>query len=321
MEMALEDDITAIDNLLQQIQESQVYRIDGTVLSTALLLIYQCGLQLTEAPEIRINDLNYNDNSELYSLTITGSTPIPFPAEVKRRLQGYLTYLSDKGYPAIPRSPLFPKYNDTKKIVRHLEKFSKAIGIKEIRKVGIKRHHYLMKEQGLRDDAAIRSTANQFRMKERSVGQVINDNIQPAGRPKPTAGAIEQDNLIAHIAKAEGLTSRHDPKALIIEFYEFIDKSSFHENDIIGFKTIFIKALLESMNRLEKEAINKELQKNIEHKSFIELLSSIPSAESEGKSQSAILENYYFPERDIERQLIEKQEEEKTDHLTPDDEG
>jgi hypothetical protein len=295
--MSLEDDIIAVDNLIQQIQESNVGRIDGTVLSTLLTLIYKCGLQLNEAPEIRIEALHYDDNSELDSITITASTSILIPDEVKSRLKDYVAYLSDKGYPAIPRSLFFPKYNETKKIIRHLKKFSAEIGVMEIHKAGIKRHYDLMIKRKIKHKEALASTALQFRRTARGVEQVIEDKIQPAGRPKPTASTIEQDQLFIHIAKAESLKVSDDQKIMIKEIFEFINNSSYIDEDRNKLKILFIAKIIDSVKYLRKEVNNDELKKNIKYNSFRELLSLIPSEESEGKNVSQILEEYYFPER------------------------
>ena len=137
--MAFENEIAEIDNLLQEIRESQEKKIDGTILSTALTLIYECGLQQNEVPKATFNDLKYNDNNELENITLPGQSPINIPEEVRERLQDYLTYLTSKGYPSTPDAPLFPAYPNTKKIERHLERFSKEIGSSKIHKIGIKR--------------------------------------------------------------------------------------------------------------------------------------------------------------------------------------
>ena len=257
--MSLEDDITTIDNLLQQIQESKSGKIDGTVLSTLLTLIYKCGLQLDEVPEIRINDLNYNENNELRHIRITDSTLVTIPDEVKRRLQDYLAYLSDKGYPSIPRSLLFPKYTDTKKIVRHLKKFSERIGINEIRKVGIKRHCYLMKEQGLGAEAAIESAASQFRIKARSVDQVIKDNIQPAGRPKPTENDLILTKILHILDDTVLFASQEKAKELVINFVDIINTQKiFSKDGTFDVIKIFFTNVENRLRRLPNEAAEKK---------------------------------------------------------------
>jgi hypothetical protein len=275
--MSLVDEIAEIDDLLQQVQEKKKGKIDGTVLSTLLTLLYKCGLHLNEVGEIRIEDLNYNDNNELRDITITGSTPIPIPEEVRGPLQDYLAYLRDKGYPAIPRSRLFPKYNDTKKIARHLEKFSKKIGVNEIRKVGIKRHWYLMKQQGLRDNAAIQATAYQFRMTERSVDQSIKGRIQPAGRPKPTEKEVKLNDIFNSLDDAVLLGSHKKAKDVVMQFIDRINNQKiFSKNEIFELIRIFFSNLEEQLKRPPEEAADKETirnRKNLTWREKINLLS------------------------------------------------
>lgn len=283
--MSLEDEIAEIDNLLQEVRERQVRKVNGTVLSTALELIYKCGLELKEVPEIKVNSLKYNDDNELENITLPGQSPIAIPEEVKELLQEYLTYLTGKGYPSTPEAPLFPGYENTKQVKRHLEKFSKEIGARRIHKVGIKRHYFALIKDGASPKEALERTARQFDIEEREVGDVIEDKIQPAGRPKP----IETDStkLMDFIKRTEWLGSKEDAKELTREFLDFINenikiaKTILSEKDKVEWNNIFINTIDSKLIQLKKEAAEKSRQQEQEKKPLREVIKDFINSETE----------------------------------------
>jgi hypothetical protein len=202
----MEDKIAEVENLLAQIRASQFKKIDGQVLSTALELIYECGLQMNEIQDINVDSLIYNESNVLTAIQIKDNLPINVTDRARTILSAYVNYFESlPNYVAASNPFLFPKYRNIKAIERDINKFFGDIGVQEIHKVGVKKHFQDLLDQGVSEKDSLKDTAKQFRMTERSVKQLIDNKIQKAGLPKPKDGAIEikiLHEMIDYIANA-----------------------------------------------------------------------------------------------------------------------
>jgi hypothetical protein len=306
--MSLADEIAAVDQLLQRVREGQVSRVDGTILATALELAYKCGIHLDDLTEIKLEDLNYDHNNEIKNITVLSkNTPAIIPDEVGRRLLDYLTYLRANNYPLTPKAQLFPGYKYGKKIERHLKKFSKEIGFKEIRNAGIKRHYDALIKNGERHEEAIKGTASQFKIGRKQVGDVIQDKIQPAGRPKPIE--TDKDKLIDFIGRAEWLNSNEEAKELIREFLDFINSLNIgcSREDKIEWINLFFKTIKDRLTQLEERTTEKQIEQKQEKKPLREVIRDFINSDMKHddiKDSSKInLEDYYFPEHKSDKSI------------------
>jgi len=84
------------------------FRLLSPTLETALFLIYACGLRLGEALRLKIQDVNFEDNTlALWNTKFRKERLVPFSPAVARKLQIYLS-LRTQGYPpAGPEAPFF----------------------------------------------------------------------------------------------------------------------------------------------------------------------------------------------------------------------
>jgi hypothetical protein len=306
--MSLADEIAEVDQLLQRVRAGQVSRVDSTILATALELAYRCGIHLDDLTEIKLEDLNYNHNNEIKNITILGkNTPAIIPEEVGRRLLDYLTYLRANNYPLTRKALLFPGYKYGKKIERHLKKFSKEIGFKEIRNAGIKRHYDGLRKNGVRHEEAIKGTARQFKIGERQVGDVIQDKIQPAGRPKPIE--TDTDKLIDFIRRAESLHSKEEAKELTRNFLDYFNSLNIDcsREDKIKWMKFFFKTIKDRLIQLENQAARKQREQEQEKKPLREVIRDFVNSKIEQdntkNSLKISLEDYYFPERKSEKSI------------------
>lgn len=158
----------------------------------AALVLYMCaGLKKKEISEVKIQDVKYEGGR------ISGIDPNlqgvhdnfvrlkGFPAKV---LNEYLSYLKSSGKHKItPDSPLFPDYegdSGQKKLSRHLEKipqfrigdFTEKWDLNKLMEYGITDHYQTEIKSGKTHDEAIKSTARQYRLNERSVVDNLTQN-------------------------------------------------------------------------------------------------------------------------------------------------
>jgi hypothetical protein len=68
--MDLQEQVTAVEEFLRNIRENAPPKIDGRVLSTALELIFRCGVQMKEIQLIKKYCLIYNENKWLIAIQI-----------------------------------------------------------------------------------------------------------------------------------------------------------------------------------------------------------------------------------------------------------
>jgi hypothetical protein len=253
--MTLDEQIAAVDNLLNQIKTSSHKNIDGQVLGTAVELIYKCGLNQNEISKAKLKHVGCNHANEPINITLPGKSPIKIADEVKESFRGYLDYLrSQTRYQTDPESPLFPGYENETQVRRHLEKFSLSITAQEIHKIGIKRHYWLLRESGLSKEASYRATAAQFRMTERSAQQAVDNKIQSAGRPKPA----EIEGYLKLIDVIVVLKSKTEGETLRKQFSELINQNSMSsakrrrvtKEDLEATKALFSERLQEKMASL-----------------------------------------------------------------------
>jgi site-specific recombinase XerC len=270
--MALADRIAALDQLLNQIRQAKIKKIQGCVLAMALELIYKSGLQKNEVPKIRIKNIIFDANREPSTINIpSDQTSIPLADEVKKPLQRYLAYLQITAQYS-PESPLFPGYGYEEKINQHLEKFSSDIDIHEIHEVGVKRLYNRLRYQGKSKPASLTDTTNQFRIKKRSVKQSVKDKIQKPGKPALIPNEKEREVLHGLIEDILFLKSENDAVELCRKFSEIIAKTRlYHLKQKFGIRATVLQMLREKRRAIRKQAAVK----NVPKKEPVKMLSEI----------------------------------------------
>jgi len=123
--MGLKEQVAAVEDFLKNIKENAPPKIDGQVLSTALELICECGLQKNEIQDIKVDSLIYNKNNTLTAIQIPGNPPfINVTGRALTILNAYVNYFESlPNYVAASNPFLFPKYRNVKAIERDINKW------------------------------------------------------------------------------------------------------------------------------------------------------------------------------------------------------
>jgi hypothetical protein len=200
----LDEEVRNILALFDNVEKSEISKIDGQILACALRLVFFAGIEKKEISSIKMSDLQWKDHRlksiDPGSLGIKENL-IHLPDEASEALHTYLGYLrSNRSEPILSDTPLFPEYagqSGMKKFDRHLNKFSESLGFEQIHKLAVK-HHEALFRAGL----AGRPTHEQFRMDERSVKAILDENIQPAGRRTTIGDRL--DAVLEYLKKIDG---------------------------------------------------------------------------------------------------------------------
>jgi hypothetical protein len=261
LKMNLADEIAEVENLLDRIRNNTDPKIDGRVLSTAVDLIYRCGLEQKEIPEVTIGSLNRNDNGELSEIRLSkpdGETSIPIPDEVRDMLEDYLSYLdSHPKYKTDPESLLFPKYWTKRTFARHLDDLKLALNIHDLHRIGLKRHYELLRNQGIGEKEALEATAKQYRTTLENVGDRIQGKkIKPAGaQPRDT----EYGKVLKNIDNFVVAKSVDDAREIHARISRLIEEGNFSAEEKDSFKEAADTRLSDRIKKLEEKASQPEI--------------------------------------------------------------
>jgi hypothetical protein len=258
--MTYKNNLHSFGKLLINIKASKIGHIDNQVLFYALVLLFFCGLKKNEITSLKIKNLEYQGYKIIkINITPSGNSPMSESEEIvltqkaEKTLKNYLGYLK-KNYSIGAESPLFPKYfgkKGEKKLGRDLGRFSKfdGIGIRKIRKIAVTHYYRKVKKAGLNEQNSLTETAEQFRITEKSVNNILKDTITPAGRKRPT----DQEQSINRILEifdeipiweVSKSSFMKDLSEYIIEFNDTVDKlNNFAPNEIVKIKETFLNSL------------------------------------------------------------------------------
>lgn len=265
--MGLQEQVTAVEDFLNNIRLNAPPKIDGRELSTALELIFSCGVQMNEIQDIKIDSLIYNKNNILTAIQIQGNPPINVTDRARTILSIYVNYLqSNPKFFADSNPPLFPKYRNVKAIQRDIDKFSENIRVQEIHKVGVKKHFKDLLDQGVNEKESLQDTAQHFRMTERSVKQLIDNKIQKAGIPKESDYDIELKaihELMDYILIASSEDKVINNKQMVLEKIYIakqlsVDKKFFYSKLIYKESNDRLVKIFKSDIEIANEEIKKE---------------------------------------------------------------
>jgi len=88
--------------------QSGPYNITGQTLHTLILLLYGCGLRLSEALRLTVDDVDLNERSLMIRDTKFYKTRcVPFSSELDHILRAYLVHRSEQRHPVSPEAFIF----------------------------------------------------------------------------------------------------------------------------------------------------------------------------------------------------------------------
>jgi hypothetical protein len=161
-----------IGGWLEAIQTSNDATIDKDQLACTVCLIYDCGLGKDELAELKIGDIQLDENNSPEFVEVKNFKPIPIPPSSRALVQNYLSFrkqtssLSDL---------LLPKYAKTKTLDRHLKNILGVL-FSAIHKAGVTDCYARTQ--------SVEATRKQYRLDPRSVTGILQDSIRQAGKPR-----------------------------------------------------------------------------------------------------------------------------------------
>jgi len=224
-----------------EVETSKIPRIDGKAMACALRLVFYAGVKKKEIPFLKIRDIKLKNGQPVQidpgPLDIKGKF-IELPVSAQEALIDYLKDLLPKGEVMEENSKLFPAYvgdSGMKKFDRHLQALQGSLGysqwvrFKDIRKLGKRYHRYLEKK-----NRTERSTAEQFRLKQRSVNK--EENPQQDKPSKPPTTITDRLRVVSNYLKEIDRTNRR--------YIHFMDNYVEEKNKLL--KSFFGEKLIDA---------------------------------------------------------------------------
>ncbi|TAK10189.1 hypothetical protein EPO44_00335 [bacterium] len=101
-------EIHQILDCARRYQSRHPRRLVGSTMETLVLLLYACGLRISEALKLKIQDVDFQENTlSLWNTKFHKERLVPFSPKVRQRLQGYLALRSEFFPPAGAHAPFF----------------------------------------------------------------------------------------------------------------------------------------------------------------------------------------------------------------------
>jgi len=185
----MEEAEKAFQEVLHRIGASKRTALEKKAFSTIARLIFYNGLEQKEITNIRIGDVLQGD-SILAEITPTpGNGTTHLSEEVKQALDDYLRELKpNRDFSITPDSLLFPAYegeNGVRQLHRHFKPFLGFLTFDDLRRAGADHYYKTLIGNGVDLLEAAKETARQFRLQERTVGDISKGTTQRAGKKAP----------------------------------------------------------------------------------------------------------------------------------------
>jgi len=245
-----------VTRLIQTIEQSNLFHIDGSVLATALKFVYFFGLRKVEIINLKIGgvlDERYLPLGEV----VINQDRISVPLELMHTVVGHSNYLRTFYRKKFNLDqPLFPnrkrnQYDDTT-LQRQIDYFAKGsrykVTFERIRRAGICRYYdelqysaYYSDSQALEFTASFARVISIYHARD-----ILIDDIRPWGHKKtPTAPSPYTVSLVSLTSRLQGTVNISETMAL--EIMEEIPKTSFSKFQILQeFSDEFLDAIWRS---------------------------------------------------------------------------
>jgi hypothetical protein len=217
-------DVQGFMQLFDRIDTDSSLRSAGRQLACISKLVFYCGVQQGEIPQLLIRDVLGNDGNIISEIR-KFDKPIVLKNEVTRSIARHIEEMRDRNPSLVKRrSPLFPAYRNAKKLRRHWKSF--GITYTQIHHAGI--HYYNQKglSAGELKRQIYETGGQQKRISERQFQAVALNQKIPAGR------SIDDqciDEILSLMNQAEHINKK-DPKSqkearrILAKFDETVQK-------------------------------------------------------------------------------------------------
>lgn len=222
--------------LFNHMERYHSHYIDGTIVTNALRLVYNCGLSKDEVTELKIGDVR-NRNGEILDEIQMDNHRIPI-THVKEIIQNHLAHLKDKRYSRAQNAPMFPMRNGSPygdQIYRDLAKIELSlddgfrgygIGINGIRHAGICNYYDSQKSNNLRSMECLWKTMGFARATEETIITVLRGQIEQTRDDEMQYHRERILRMIEETLEEGKVLDRNELMKCREKFFESVDNNS-----------------------------------------------------------------------------------------------
>jgi len=155
---------------------------EGKQLACISKLVFYCGVQAKEIPELRIRDVIGKDGEILHKINIKGAKEINLNGAAFEAVREYVAELR-KRRPSLTQGQkrLFPGYPNVDKLKRDWKRF--GTDCRSIKEAGYFHYRHSERRKGTSDALINKKGAEQLRVTTRQFRAVVTGNKIPAGVP------------------------------------------------------------------------------------------------------------------------------------------
>jgi len=233
-------------DLFDRIEAGLRIKFEGKQLACISKLVFYCGVQAKEIPELRIRDVIGKGGEIIRKIKVKGARDINLNGAAFKAVQDYISDLCQKR-PSFMQGHerLFPDYPNIDKLKRDWKRFE--LNYRIIKEAGYVHYRDSERRKGTSDALINKKGAEQLRVTTRQFRAVVTGNKIPAGVPVDNRCA---DEIMMLLEKAERLDKDAPDAAEIAhsimdEFEECL--SSMRSEEVRerydGFRPRFVKML------------------------------------------------------------------------------
>ena len=169
-------------DLFDQIETGLKTEFEGKQLACISKLVFYCGSQAKEIPELRIRDVIGKDGKIICKIRLNGGREINLNGAAFKAVQDYVADLRQKR-PSFMQGQerLFPGYTNIDKLKRDWKRF--GLNYRIIKEAGYVHYRDKERRKGTSDALINKKGAEQLRVTTRQFRAVVTGNKIPAGVP------------------------------------------------------------------------------------------------------------------------------------------
>jgi integrase len=188
-------------DLFDRIETGLKTEFEGKQLSCISKLVFYCGVQAKEIPELRIRDVIGKGGEIIRKIKVKGARDINLNGAAFKAVQDYIADLRQKR-PSLTHDQerLFPGYPNIDKLKRDWKRF--GLNYRIIKEAGYVHYRDSERKKGTSDALINKKGAEQLRVTTRQFRAVVTGNKIPAGVPVDNRCV---DEIMMLLEKAESL--------------------------------------------------------------------------------------------------------------------
>ena len=210
--------------LFDRMETDSSMKVAGKQLACISKLVFYCGLQEGEIPELLIRDVLDNDGN-IIKVIRKFDKPIVLRDEVVKSIVRHIEEMRGRNPSLLKRrSPLFPAYPNTRKLRRHWKSFGTTYT--KIHQAGIHYYNQMGLAAGKLKTQIYETGSRQKRISGRQFQAVALNSKIPAGRSVDNLCIYEIISLMdqAERINKKNLNAKKEAQLILAKFDEIIQK-------------------------------------------------------------------------------------------------